>query len=193
MTPARAIAERAEVKTQLAEERRLPPIETVLVISEKPTTAAIARGQAVGEAVTMQRRLANEPANKMTPTILAGEARALAKETGIQIEVLDADRCRALGMGSFLSVAQGSHEPPRFIVMEYRGARRGAAPIVLVGKGVTIYGQQEVIKDLVAKRLADGGQVLFEVDDVSLHDVTSGKPKIRFRHGGRNEGKENRQ
>jgi p-hydroxybenzoate 3-monooxygenase len=57
----------------------------------------------------------------------------------------------------------------------------------LVGKGVTIYGQQEVIKDLVAKRFADGGQILFEVDDVSLHDVTSAKPKIRFRHGGRNQ------
>src|SRR5262249_56154674 len=57
----------------------------------------------------------------------------------------------------------------------------------LVGKGVTIYGQQEVIKDLVAKRLADGGQVLFEVDDVSLHDFASTKPKIRFRYGGRNE------
>ncbi len=55
----------------------------------------------------------------------------------------------------------------------------------LVGKGVTIYGQQEVIKDLVAKRLADGGQILFEVDDVSLHEVTSAKPRIRFRHGGR--------
>src|SRR4029453_14127793 len=57
----------------------------------------------------------------------------------------------------------------------------------LVGKGVTIYGQQEVIKDLVAKRLAYGGQILFEVDYVSLHDVTRANPKIRFRHGGRNE------
>lgn len=55
----------------------------------------------------------------------------------------------------------------------------------LVGKGVTIYGQQEVIKDLVARRLADGGQILFEVDDVSLHDVTGTAPKIRFRHAGR--------
>src|SRR5436309_4272153 len=57
----------------------------------------------------------------------------------------------------------------------------------LVGKGVTIYGQQEVIKDLVAKRLADGAQILFEVDDVSLADMTSARPKIRFRHSGRSE------
>jgi len=55
----------------------------------------------------------------------------------------------------------------------------------LVGKGVTIYGQQEVIKDLVACRLADGGQILFEVGDVSVHDFTGAKPKVRFSHQGR--------
>jgi p-hydroxybenzoate 3-monooxygenase len=55
----------------------------------------------------------------------------------------------------------------------------------LVGKGVTIYGQQEIIKDLVARRLADGGQILFEVGDVSVHDFTGSKPKIRFNQQGR--------
>jgi len=55
----------------------------------------------------------------------------------------------------------------------------------LVGKGVTIYGQQEVIKDLVARRLADGGQILFEVADVSVHDFSSKSPKIRFLHAGK--------
>jgi p-hydroxybenzoate 3-monooxygenase len=54
----------------------------------------------------------------------------------------------------------------------------------LVGKGVTIYGQQEIVKDLVARRLADGGEILFEVADVSVHDLLGGSPKIRFRHGG---------
>jgi p-hydroxybenzoate 3-monooxygenase len=55
----------------------------------------------------------------------------------------------------------------------------------LVGKRVTIYGQQEVVKDLVAQRLADGGPLLFEVDGVSVHDLTSRRPKIRFTHAGR--------
>jgi p-hydroxybenzoate 3-monooxygenase len=56
----------------------------------------------------------------------------------------------------------------------------------LTGKGVTIYGQQEVVKDLVAKRLADGGTILFEVSDVSVHDFATGnRPKIRFRHQGK--------
>jgi p-hydroxybenzoate 3-monooxygenase len=57
----------------------------------------------------------------------------------------------------------------------------------LVGKGVTIYGQQEVVKDLVAKRLADGGQILFEVEDVSVHDFDGNKPVIRFRRDGKAE------
>jgi len=57
----------------------------------------------------------------------------------------------------------------------------------LVGKGVTIYGQQEVVKDIVARRLADGGQILFEVDDVSVHDFEERTPKMRFRAAGRME------
>jgi p-hydroxybenzoate 3-monooxygenase len=55
----------------------------------------------------------------------------------------------------------------------------------LVQKGVTVYGQQEVVKDLVAKRLADGGQILFEVADVSVHDFSGKTPKIRYWHAGR--------
>ena len=55
----------------------------------------------------------------------------------------------------------------------------------LVGKLVTIYGQQEVVKDLVVQRLIDGGPLLFEVDGVSVHELTSQRPKIRFTHEGR--------
>jgi p-hydroxybenzoate 3-monooxygenase len=54
----------------------------------------------------------------------------------------------------------------------------------LVGKGVTVYGQQEVIKDLVARRLADGAQILFEVSDVAVHDLTGTAPRIAFTHNG---------
>src|SRR5262245_6317022 len=55
----------------------------------------------------------------------------------------------------------------------------------LVGKSVTIYGQQEVVKDLVVRRLTDGGQILFEAADVSVHDFSGKTPKIRFHHEGR--------
>jgi leucyl aminopeptidase len=140
---------RPEAYRTRAEERRLPPLDSVLLVTAKAAAEGIERGQAVGDAVNLQRRLANEPANKMTPTNLANEARAAAKEAGVQIEVLDVEKCRALGMGSYLSVAQGSHEPPRFIVMRYHGrtgakkngngARRAARSydIAFVGKGIT--------------------------------------------------------
>ena len=55
----------------------------------------------------------------------------------------------------------------------------------LIDKRVTIYGQQEVVKDLVERRHADGGPLLFEVDGVSVHDLTSKRPKIRFTHDGK--------
>ncbi|MEX2047223.1 MAG: leucyl aminopeptidase [Chloroflexota bacterium] len=136
---------RPEAYRTREEDRRLPPLDSVLLVTAKPATKAIERGEAVGDAVNLQRRLANEPANRMTPTILANEARAAAKAAGLQCEVLDVDRCRALGMGSYLSVAQGSHEPPRFIVMRYHGRRgtNGAArgrrsyDVAFVGKGIT--------------------------------------------------------
>jgi leucyl aminopeptidase len=124
------------------DERRLPPLDEVqLLVSagdEAAAEAAIERGLAVGEAVNWARRLANEPANLLTPTLLAEEARQLAERAGLEFEALDADACRALGMGSFLSVARGSIEPPRFIVLRYRGGGAGEGyDLALVGKGIT--------------------------------------------------------
>src|SRR5215467_8898214 len=55
----------------------------------------------------------------------------------------------------------------------------------LVGKGVTIYGQQEVVKDLIARRLADGGQILFEASDVHVSGFDGRSPRIAFKHGGK--------
>jgi p-hydroxybenzoate 3-monooxygenase len=57
----------------------------------------------------------------------------------------------------------------------------------LVGKGITIYGQQEVVKDLVDRRLADGGQILFEVDDTAVHAFDTDKPFITFKHDGKDQ------
>ena len=94
------------------------------------------RGIAAGMALT--RDLANLPANVCTPTYLAGAARRLAGEhRDVRARVLDVRAIRRLRMGSFLSVTRGSHEPPRLIVLEYRGGRAGSAPVALVGKGIT--------------------------------------------------------
>jgi leucyl aminopeptidase len=97
----------------------------------------VRRGKIVGEAVCMARDLVNEPSNYMTPTILAEAARKLAGDCGIDITVMERDKVRELGMGAFLGVAQGSQEPPKFIVMRYKGRDAGDIDIALVGKGIT--------------------------------------------------------
>ena len=81
----------------------------------------------------------NEPANLLTPTVLADRARAMADEAGLEYEVLDQDRMRQLGMGSLLGVAKGSAEPPALIIMRYKPATpsKSSDHLGLVGKGVT--------------------------------------------------------
>jgi leucyl aminopeptidase len=99
----------------------------------------ITRGRIIGEAQNFARDLVNEPSNKLTPKILAAKAEAMAKEAGLAVEVLDEKRIADLKMGALLSVAQGSIEPPRMIVITYTpaNAKAGAPVVGLVGKAVT--------------------------------------------------------
>ena len=99
--------------------------------------SAIARALAIAEGVQLAKDLGNLPGNVCTPTYLAEQAQELGKRSGIKVEVIEQKEMEKLGMGSFLAVARGSRQPPKFIVLEYQGGARGAAPIVLVGKGIT--------------------------------------------------------
>jgi leucyl aminopeptidase len=96
------------------------------------------RGRILAEAQNFARDLANEPANRMTPALMAERARAMAAEFGLDCEILDQDRMRQLGMGALLGVAQGSAEPPALIVVRYQpAAAKSSDHLALVGKGVT--------------------------------------------------------
>lgn len=98
----------------------------------------LAHGADIGQGQTLLRDLGNLPGNVCTPRYLADQARAIARaHRSVRVRVFDEAAIRRLKMGCLLAVARGSAEPPRFIVIEYRGGRRGAAPVVLVGKGVT--------------------------------------------------------
>jgi leucyl aminopeptidase len=104
----------------------------------KSATQGLHIGAAVGSGVAFARDLANLPPNVCTPTYLGNRALQLAKEfPSIKAKSLDESAIKALKMGAFLAVTQGSDEPPRLIVCEYRGGRKDAAPICLVGKGIT--------------------------------------------------------
>jgi leucyl aminopeptidase len=103
---------------------------------------ALEQAIAISDGVNLTKDLANTPANICTPSYLAKKAEELAKlhKKGhkISVAILEAKELKALKMGSFLSVTQGSPEPPKLITLSYRGAKKkDDKPIVLVGKGIT--------------------------------------------------------
>ena len=129
-------------------------VERLVVVAQGASEDALRRGaergRIVGESVNFTRDLANEPGAYMTPTIMAERARAIAGEFGLEVDVLDRARMEGEGMGSLLSVARGSDEPPALIILKYTpegfndGARTGgkvvgggAGLLAFVGKGVT--------------------------------------------------------
>ena len=126
-----------------AKKPKPPALEKVLAGPVRKSAAqaverGLKHGTAISAAARVQRDLANLPANVCTPSYLADQARALAKQhSALRAQVLDEAAIRKEKMGCLLAVAQGSHQAPRFIVMEYRGGKADSAPVVLVGKGVT--------------------------------------------------------
>jgi leucyl aminopeptidase len=122
---------------------KAPRLSSVSVaVADARAAAAAAEGlrigQAVGGGLALSRDLGNLPPNVCTPTYLGNSALKLAKDfPSIKTKVLDEAGIKALKMGAFLAVTQGSDQPPRLIVCEYRGAKKSAAPICLVGKGIT--------------------------------------------------------
>jgi leucyl aminopeptidase len=98
-------------------------------------------GAAVGEGMNIAKQLGNLPANICTPSYLADQAIELGKKklknASITTEILDRAEMQKLKMDSLLSVAEGSDEPPKLIIMNYQGAETSKKPVVLVGKAVT--------------------------------------------------------
>jgi leucyl aminopeptidase len=104
---------------------------------EKAAKLAAKQGAAIANGMDLTRDLGNLPGNVCTPTYLGNTAKKLAKDWKLKVEVLGERQIEALKMGSFLSVTKGSVEPPQFIVLQYQGGPAKAAPVVLVGKGIT--------------------------------------------------------
>jgi leucyl aminopeptidase len=101
--------------------------------------AAILHGRVLAESQNFARDLINEPSNRLTPSMLAVRAEAMAKEAGLAVEILDERKISDLKMGALIGVAQGSVEPPRVIVLRYtpENVRPGGPVLGLVGKAVT--------------------------------------------------------
>ena len=126
---------------QLKTQKKAPP--PALAQVTLPLGASSALQQALEEATAtadgadLARDLGNLPGNVCTPSYLADEAKKLARQFKLGIEVLERRDMERLGMGAFLSVTRGSHQPPKLIVLRYAGAAKTRKPLVLVGKGIT--------------------------------------------------------
>lgn len=115
---------------------------TVLKKDVDHAKVSVAQAHALANGIALTKQLADLPANICTPTYLANAAKKISTEFNssgakLSIEILDRKQCQALKMGSFLSVTNGSDEPPKFIVLKHMGGKAKDAPIVLVGKGIT--------------------------------------------------------
>jgi leucyl aminopeptidase len=123
------------------EEIRRPLRKLTLSVERRnelaPAEEALAQGIAIAEGMAMTKTLGNLPPNICHPTYLAEQAQEMAEEFKLGCEILERADMEKLGMGSLLSVARGSHQPPKLIVLTHQGGKAGDKPIVLVGKGVT--------------------------------------------------------
>lgn len=126
--------------TTLSKPNAASPLRTVSLqaANTEANRQAVARGQAIAQGISAARQLGNLPANICNPDHLAKEARKIGRKSAkLSVSVLDEKKMRELGMGALLSVAAGTEQPAKLIVMEYKGGKKSDAPQVLVGKGIT--------------------------------------------------------
>lgn len=129
-------------KTVTNEDAEKDRLHTINLLASNTTmqrdfTRGVERGRILAEAVTLARDLGNCPGNEVNPSYLAATAQAVAEATSLRCQILQPDDMRTLRMGCLLGVAQGSEQPPAFIILEHAPHDPTETPIVLVGKGVT--------------------------------------------------------
>ncbi len=126
------------MKSKKSEPRPLVRVELLTAARDARAAArGLREGGAIGAGTSLAKDLGNLPANICTPAFLAEQARKIAREWKLGVEVLERKDMEKLGMGSLLSVAQGSRQPPKLIVLNYAGGAKKSKPVVLVGKGIT--------------------------------------------------------
>lgn len=119
------------------EPRSKPEKESRIILHAGRLASPLKELNAIGEALTHARNIANQPPNVMTPASLAQEAVALGRKFRLGVTVWDEKRLQKEGFGGILAVGGGSHHKPRFIRIDYRGGKKSAPPICIVGKAIT--------------------------------------------------------
>jgi leucyl aminopeptidase len=123
-------------KPRNGENGEIETLSVTLHVEDKAAVdKAIADRMATVAGTLIARDLVNEPANVLGTLEFTVEAEKLA-DLGVTVETLDEKQMRKLGMNSLLAVSQGSARPPRLVVMQWNGGKKGVPPIAFVGKGV---------------------------------------------------------
>jgi len=158
-------------------------IKQLLIVGDDETKLSILeqgchKGKVLAEATNLARDMVNEPANYMTPNHMAEMAAKLAETYGLELSVLEREQMQELGMGALLGVAQGSRQPPKFIVLHYRGDDSPGRDLALVGKGITFDSGGISIKpsekmDEMKGDMAGGAAVM-----AAISAIAQLKPKI---------------
>ncbi len=116
-------------------------IKQLLIVGNKGAKSLLEQGSRKGavlaEAANLARDMVNEPANFMTPGHMAEMALNLAESYGLEAIILEREQMAEMGMGALLGVADGSRQPPKFIILHYKGNDSGKVDVALVGKGIT--------------------------------------------------------
>jgi leucyl aminopeptidase len=115
--------------------------EMLIVLREKEKApiieSAIGKGKTVALATNLARDMVNEPANYMTPSQMAEEAKEIASKYNLEFKVFDREDMEAMGMGALLGVAKGSNQPPKLMTLSYKGDERSEKALGFLGKGIT--------------------------------------------------------
>ena len=125
------------------ERDKIKELKEIVIIEEQKKAvpeikAVVKTAETICCAVCFVRDLVSTPANELTPSDLAREAEAIAAtRKKVRVKILDVNEMKELGMNALLGVSSGSCQPPKLIILEYRGGKRGQPPVALVGKGLT--------------------------------------------------------
>ncbi|MEA3021084.1 MAG: leucyl aminopeptidase, partial [Actinomycetota bacterium] len=125
--------------TKFKSDPKPPTLASITIVSRggKRAAAALERGVAVAEAVSLARDLVNTPPGDLPPAALAKAAVDVAERVGLAVEVIDEKQAKKLGLGGIVGVGQGSDNPPRLVKLTYEPAKAARTTLALVGKGIT--------------------------------------------------------